>query len=214
MVTAVTEAMSLAVLEPPGACGADIVAGEAQSFGVPMYYGGPYLGFMTCRDAHKRQLPGRIAGETTDMDGHRGFVLTLATREQHIRREKATSNICTNQNLVMLSALMYLTLMGGEGLKEVAGQNVSLLAYLRKELEGLPGYSAAFSAPGFNEFTVKCPVPAAKVVESCLTRGILPGLDLGRWFPEMADRLLIAVTEVKRKADVDRLINALKEAGK
>ena len=164
VVTVVTEALSMALLKPPGECGADIVAGEAQSFGVPMYFGGPYLGFMATQDAHKRQLPGRIAGQTTDVEGRRGFVLTLATREQHIRREKATSNICTNQNLVMLSALMYLTLMGREGLKEVAGHNVSLLAYFIAQLAALTGYQPRFSEPRFNEVTVSCPRPAAEIV--------------------------------------------------
>lgn len=212
LIVVVTEALSLALLQPPGEAGADIVVGEAQSFGVPVYYGGPYLGFMTTRDAYKRQLPGRIAGETVDSEGRRGFVLTLATREQHIRREKATSNICTNQNLVMLSALMYLTLMGSKGLSKVAGQNVSMAAYLRQQIEALPGYSIAFSAPSFNEFTVSCPRPAGEVAQSCLDQGIVPGLDLGRWDAAMEDKLLIAVTETKRKADVDNLINALREA--
>ena len=154
LVTVVSEALSLALLKPPGECGVDIVVGEAQSFGVPVYFGGPYLGFMAARGELTRQLPGRIAGQTVDLDGRRGFVLTLATREQHIRRENATSNICTNQNLVMMAALIYLTLMGGDGLREVAGQNVSLLAYFLAQLESLPGYRLRFNGPRFNEVTL------------------------------------------------------------
>jgi len=211
LIVTVAEALSLALLEPPGALGADIVCGEAQSFGVATAFGGPYLGFMTTRDAHKRQLPGRMAGETVDEDGRRGYVLTLATREQHIRRERATSNICTNQNLVMLSALVYLTLLGRAGLQEVAQHNVSLLAHLRTELEGLPGYAPAFRGPSFNELALRCPRPAAEVVRHCLRRNVLPGLDLGRWDPARADTLLVAVTETKTRADLDALVAALRE---
>ena len=211
LVVVVTEALSLALLETPGAQGADIVVGEAQSFGVGLSYGGPYLGFMATKDSFKRQLPGRIAGETVDLEGRRGYVLTLATREQHIRREKATSNICTNQNLVMLSALMYLTLMGGAGLNEVARHNVSLMAYFRGRLKELKGYAPAHTGPVFNEITLTCPRPAAQVAAACQAKGILPGLDLGRWNPAHANRLLVAVTETKRKADIDALIAALKE---
>jgi len=203
----VNEALSLAALRSPGACGADIVAGEAQSFGVPVSYGGPYLGFMATRHAHVRQLPGRIAGETVDLDGRRGYVLALATREQHIRREKATSNICTNQNLVMLMALFYLTLLGAEGLRTVSAQNVSLLSYLTGKLP--QGYRAAFTGPRFNEVALTCPKPAAQVIEACMQRGIVPGLDLGRWYPQHADKLLVAVTEMKNKAAIDALVNAL-----
>jgi glycine dehydrogenase subunit 1 len=205
------EAMSLALLATPGELGADLVVGEAQSFGVPVAFGGPYLGFMATRDAYKRQLPGRIVGETVDLEGRRGFVLTLATREQHIRREKATSNICTNQNLVMLWALIYLTLMGREGLRQVARDNVSLLAYFRERLGTLPGYALAYGGPSFNEVTVTCPRPAAQIVQACLKRGVVPGLDLARWDPALADKLLVAVTETKNRADIDRLIDALRE---
>jgi glycine dehydrogenase subunit 1 len=203
----VNEALSLALLRPPGVCGADIVAGEAQSFGIPLNYGGPYLGFMATRQAHVRQLPGRIAGETVDLEGRRGYVLALATREQHIRREKATSNICTNQNLVMLAALIYLTLLGAEGLRAVAVQNVSLLGYLLRNLP--PGCRPAFTGPHFNEVALACSQPAARVVEACMERGIVPGLDLGRWYPQHADKLLVAVTELKNRAAIDGLAEAL-----
>ncbi len=211
LIVVVNEALSLAALRSPGGCGADIVAGEAQSFGVPLAYGGPYLGFMATRQAHVRQLPGRIAGETVDLEGRRGYVLALATREQHIRREKATSNICTNQNLVMLQALFYLTLLGAEGLRTVAAQNVALLSYLLSKLPS--GYRPAFSGPRFNEVALTCPRPAAEIVARCMERGVVPGLDLGRWYPAHADTLLVAVTETKNKAMIDELVKALQAAG-
>ena len=211
LVVVVAEALSLALLKPPGESGADLVVGEAQSFGVPTYYGGPYLGFMATRDAHKRQLPGRIAGETVDAEGRRGFVLTLATREQHIRRERATSNICTNQNLVMMAALAYLTVMGAEGLREVAGHNVALMSYFLQGLADLPGWRRTFGGPVFNEVTLTAPGPAAEAVARARARGVLPGIDLGRFDPAQADRLLVAITEVHRKDDVDALLTALRE---
>jgi glycine dehydrogenase subunit 1 len=212
LVASVTEALSLAVLQPPGACGADIVCGEGQSFGVPLAFGGPYLGFMACRDPHKRQLPGRIAGQTVDAEGRRGFVLTLTTREQHIRRERATSNICTNQNLVMLSALIHLTLLGRKGLMEVAAQNVSLMAYFLGKIVQIEGFAPRFEGPRFNEVALRCPKPAAQVLKACQARGILAGLNLGRFEPELADTLLLAITETKTKAQVDALVDALRLA--
>ena len=233
LVVSVNEALSLALLEAPGRLGADIVVGEAQSFGTALQYGGPYLGFMATREAHRRQLPGRIAGATLDVEGRRGFVLTLSTREQHIRRGKATSNICTNENLVMLSALVYLTLMGREGLRAVARRNVSQLRYFLDRLAEAPGYAPAYSAPGFNEVTVRCPRPAAEIVAHCVQRGIVPGLDLARWEDVRAEhrtehhtenhtehrtddrssQLLVAVTETSTKAEIDALIEALIAAG-
>ncbi|MEE8433684.1 MAG: aminomethyl-transferring glycine dehydrogenase subunit GcvPA [bacterium] len=217
LVVSVNEALSLALLETPGRLGADIVVGEAQSFGTALQYGGPYLGFMATREAHRRQLPGRIAGATLDAEGRRGFVLTLATREQHIRRGKATSNICTNENLVMLSALIYLTLMGREGLRDVARRNLSQLRYFLDRLAGARGYAPAFSTPGFNEVTVSCPRPAAEIVARCANRRIVPGLDLARWDDALTDArtdlLLVAVTETSTKAGIDALIEALVEAG-
>lgn len=212
VVASITEALSMALLKPPGESGVDIVAGEAQSFGLATYFGGPYLGFMATRDALKRQLPGRIAGQTTDMEGRRGFVLTLATREQHIRREKATSNICTNQNLMMMAALMYLTLMGRKGLGQVAGQNVSLMHYFLEALKSVPGYTPAFSGPRFNEVTLTCPRPAAEVVAACAGAKILPGVNLAQFDPERKNQLLVAITETKTKEDVDALVKTLKGA--
>ncbi|MEE8396641.1 MAG: aminomethyl-transferring glycine dehydrogenase subunit GcvPA [bacterium] len=212
LVTVIAEALSMALLKPPGESGAAIVAGEAQSFGVPVYFGGPYLGFMTTREEYKRQLPGRIAGQTIDAEGRRGFVLTLATREQHIRREKATSNICSNQNLVMLSALIYLTLLGRHGLEQAARQNVALLAYLLERVATLRGYEPLYSGARFNEVALACPRPAAEIVGACLRRGIAPGIDLGRFDPARSGQLLVAVTETKDKAAIDALVEALEAA--
>jgi len=210
-VVTVNEPLSLGLLESPGAAGADIVAGEGQGFGIPTAFGGPYLGFMATRDKFKRQIPGRIAGETVDEEGQRGYVLTLATREQHIRREKATSNICTNQNLVMVAALIYLTLMGRNGLLQVARHNVSLLAYFLDTLKGVPGYGVAYGSPSFNEVTVKCPRPAREIVARCVERGIVPGHDLGTWSPDWSDHLLVAVTVTKDRQAIDALVEALGE---
>ena len=211
LVTSITEAMSLAVLKSPGDCGADIVAGEAQSFGVPMYFGGPFLGFMATKDAFKRQMPGRIAGQTVDEAGQRGYVLTLATREQHIRREKATSNICTNQNLVMMMAVMYLTLMGREGLKEAAGQNIAKMAYFKDQISKVPGFSLRYSGPNFNEVTLTCPKPAAEIVAACTKKNLLAGYGLGTLGEKSNQELLVAVTENKTRTQIDELINALRE---
>ena len=209
MVVSVNEALSLALLEPPGRLGADVVAGEAMSFGLPLNAGGPYLGFMAVKDALKRQIPGRIAGQTVDEDGRRGFVLTLATREQHIRREKATSNICTNQNLMMVAALINLTLLGREGLLESAGHNVALMAYLKDKLTALPGITPAFDAPVFNEIALRCPVPAGEIAARCMRADMAPGLALGFANPAWDDLLLVNVTETKSAADVDALVDAL-----
>ena len=210
LIVAVNEALSMALLEPPGKLGADLVAGEAQSFGLPLNYGGPYLGFMAVQEKFMRQIPGRIAGRTVDQEGRPGFVLTLSTREQHIRRERATSNICTNQNLMMLAALMHLTLLGREGLAQAARQNVSLMAYLRQELATLPGFTPALSGAVFNELTLRCPLPAAQVVAQCAAAEVVPGLDLGRVSPAWENLLLVNVTETKRREDVDALVDALK----
>ncbi len=213
LVVVVNEPHSLSVLKPPGACGADIVAGEAQGFGIPQLFGGPYLGFLAARQKHVRQIPGRLAGMGKDADGRRGFMLTLAAREQHIRRSRATSNICSNQNLVMVACLAYLTLMGRAGLLETAHQNVSRMHYFLERIkQEAPSYQMAFSGAVFNEVALECPLPAATVVERCLQRDLLPGLDLRSLRPEDANRLLVAVTEVKDKPQLDALVAGLKEA--
>ena len=161
LIVAVTEAISLAFLKSPGACGADIVVAEGQSFGVPLSFGGPYVGLFATREKYARQIPGRLVGEAYDKEGRRGFVLTLATREQHIRREKATSNICTNEGLIALAATVYLETMGRRGLQEVAEQCAQKAAYAARRIAELKGFSIPFTAPRFNEFVVTAPTPAA-----------------------------------------------------
>ena len=207
----VTEALSMALLEAPGRLGADIVTGEAQSFGIPLSYGGPYLGFMSCRKEFIRQLPGRISGQTKDVEGNRGFVLTLATREQHIRRERATSNICTNQALCALRATIFLESLGKEGLRELALQNTRKAAYALDVLTGIPGLKRKFQGPAFNEFVLEFPKPWAQVNEGLKARNILGGLDLGAVDPELSNCALLCVTELKTRTDIDRLARALEE---
>jgi len=208
----VGEAVSLGLLEAPGKLGADIVAGEAQSFGLPPSYGGPYLGFMACRKQYVRQLPGRIAGQTRDVDGNRGFVLTLATREQHIRREKATSNICTNQALCAVRATIFLESLGGEGLREMARQNIQKSAYARDRIARLPGVRKKFSGPAFNEFVCEFPKPWKDINRILQGKGILGGISLEPHYPALRDCALICVTEKHTKDDIDRLAQAMKEA--
>jgi glycine dehydrogenase subunit 1 len=207
----VAEALSLGILEAPGKLGADIVAGEAQSFGIPLSYGGPYLGFMACMKDFVRQLPGRIAGQTTDVDGNRGFVLTLATREQHIRREKATSNICTNQALCALRATIFLESLGKDGLREMAWQNVQKAGYALNALTRVPGVRRKFAGPHFNEFVIELPKPWASVEKALKDVGILAGLGLGESFPELANCGLVCVTDKHAKEDIDRLARSLRE---
>ncbi|MGD1009112.1 MAG: aminomethyl-transferring glycine dehydrogenase subunit GcvPA [Candidatus Aminicenantales bacterium] len=211
-VAVVAEALSMGLLESPGALGADIVTGEGQSFGIPLSFGGPYLGFMACRKEYVRQLPGRIAGQTTDVDGLRGFVLTLATREQHIRRERATSNICTNQALCALRATIFLETLGKDGLREMAWQNAQKAAYALDALTAVPGVRRRFSGPVFNEFVLEFPKPWAKVDAALREKGILGGLGLEGAYGELKDCALVSVTELKRKDDIDRLGRAVKEA--
>src|SRR6184192_3542486 len=165
LVVVVTEAMSFGLLRSPGACGADIVVAEGQSFGVPLSFGGPYVGLFATRDRFARQIPGRLVGEAYDKQGRRGFVLTLATREQHIRREKATSNICTNEGLIALAATIYMETMGRRGVQEAAQQCAQKAHYAAREIAKLKGFSLPYSAPFFNEFVVKAPVAAAPLLD-------------------------------------------------
>ncbi len=210
-VAVVAEALSLGLLEAPGALGADIVTGEMQSFGIPLSFGGPYLGFMACRKEYVRQLPGRVTGQTTDVDGLRGFVLTLATREQHIRRERATSNICTNQALCALRATIFLESLGREGLREMAWQNAQKAAYALDALTAIPGVRRKFSGPPFNEFVIETPRPWAEVEAALRGKGLIGGLGLGPAYPELGQAALVCVTELRRKEDIDRLVRALRE---
>lgn len=210
LVVVVAEAMSLAALKAPGQCGADIVCGEAQSFGIPMSFGGAYCGFFAVQEKYQRQIPGRLVGQAFDGQGRLGYVLTLATREQHIRREKATSNICTNQGLYALMATIYLALLGREGLKEVAEQNVQKAHYAAQQIAALDGYKLKFAAPFFNEFVVTCPQPAAEVLDQLAKKKIVGGLPLARCFSDMKNELLVCVTETTSKKQIDALVMALK----
>ena len=203
LIVTVTEPLSLAVINPPSE--ADIVAGEAQSFGVPVAFGGPYLGFLATREKFVRQMPGRLVGQTVDTEGRRGFVLTLATREQHIRREKATSNICTNQSLCALAATIYLCLLGKEGLKALAGQNLAKAHYAAQQLQAVSGTELPLVGPYFNEFVVKTPGSAEDLLGELRREKILGGVSLGQFYPELRDHLLVCVTETISKATIDRM---------
>src|SRR5262245_40636477 len=209
LVVAISEPMSLGVLKSPGACGADIVAGETQSFGIPLSYGGPYCGMFATLDKYVRQMPGRLVGEARDDQGRRGYVLTLSTREQHIRREKATSNICTNQGLFALMATIYLATMGKRGVQEVARQNLQKAHYAATQIGKLDGFALNFSSPFFNEFVVRTPGPSSHVIRRLLDRKIIGGIALGNHYPEMKDSMLVCVTETAKKEAIDNLVDAL-----
>jgi glycine dehydrogenase subunit 1 len=208
LVVAVAEGVSLGVVKPPSE--ADIVAMEAQSFGLPPSYGGPFAGVIASRDTFVRQMPGRLAGQTIDTDGKRGFVLTLATREQHIRREKATSNICTNQALCALAATVHLTLLGKEGLREMAEQNVAKAQFAIAELEKIPGVKRAFDGPFFNEFALEFP-RSVRMINGDLLRDKIAGpLALGTAYPELTKHGLVCVTETTPRAEIERFAAAVK----
>jgi glycine dehydrogenase subunit 1 len=209
LVVVVAEALSLALLQAPGALGADIVCGEAQSFGVPMGIGGPHLGFLGSRQRFVRQLPGRLVGETVDTEGRRGFVLTLATREQHIRRERATSNICTNQGLCLLMATVYLALLGRRGLRRLAEINLAKAEYAKSRVRETPGLTLPLAAPTFNEFAVGVPDAAAAALNRALDAGIVGGLDLAHEAPELGPAVLVCTTECASREAIGRLIAAL-----
>jgi len=208
-VVVVTEAISFGLLKTPGSCGADIVVGEGQSWGVPMSFGGPHVGIFATQEKFVRQMPGRLCGVAYDKDGNRGFVLTLSTREQHIRREKATSNICTNQGLIALAATIYMESMGKKGLQEVAVQNTQKSAYAKRQIAGVNGYSIPFSAPTFNEFVVRGPRPAIEVLESVREKGIIGGLALSKYYGGHENDILVAVTETNTRDQIDALAAAL-----
>jgi glycine dehydrogenase subunit 1 len=201
--------LSLGVLKPPGDYGADIALGEGQPLGNPMSFGGPYLGFLATTEKLVRRMPGRIAGATVDLDGNRGFVLTLQTREQHIRREKATSNICSNEALNALAACVYLSVMGKEGLGEVAELCLQKAHYARDRMMGLPGFSVPFSAPFFKEFVVKGPSSFGSLSARLAGRKTLVGPDLQEAYPELNGCFLVAVTEKRTRAEIDALADGL-----
>ena len=195
--------ISLGVLRPPADYGADIAVGEGQPLGNPLSFGGPYLGFFAAGQKHIRRMPGRLIGRTSDVDGTRGFVMTMQTREQHIRRDRATSNICTNEALNALAAVAYLSTMGKQGLREAAEQSLQKAHYAARTIDGLKGYRLRFDQPFFKEFVVECDRPAAEVVSALARDGFLAGLDLGRLYPGMENSLLVAVTEKRTKDEID-----------
>ncbi|HSK71655.1 MAG TPA: aminomethyl-transferring glycine dehydrogenase subunit GcvPA [Pyrinomonadaceae bacterium] len=211
LIVVVTEAISFGLLKSPGAYGADIVVAEGQSFGVPMSFGGPFVGLFACKEKYVRQMPGRLAGVAYDKNGKRGFVLTLATREQHIRRDKATSNICTNQGLIALAATIYLETMGKQGLQEVAYQNAQKAAYAARKIAEISGFDLPFSAPKFNEFIVRAPKNANEILEKLrLEKGIIGGLPLSWHYNDYPNDFLICVTEMNTKEQIDNLVEGLK----
>ncbi len=207
---AFTEPVAFGAIKSPGELGADIVAGEGQSLGIPMAFGGPLLGMFACKEEHARTMPGRLVGETTDTNGNRGYVLTMSTREQHIRREKATSNICSNENLCALMATVYMALCGKEGFRELALSNLSAAHYLKDGLCAVTGITGKFNnTPFFNEFVIRIGGKGATTfLEELKALGILGGLDLGRWYPELADCVLVNATEMHTVAQLDRFIAA------
>ena len=208
-IVVVTEAISLGLLKSPGSCGADIVVGEGQSFGIPMSFGGPHVGIFATQDKFVRQMPGRLCGIAYDKNGNRGFTLTLSTREQHIRREKATSNICTNQGLIALAATIYMEAMGKQGLQEVAEQNAQKAAYAKSKIAELEGYSIPFSSPTFNEFVVRGPKPATEILGSVREKGIIGGLALSKYYNGRENEFLVCVTETASRGNIDKLIASL-----
>jgi glycine dehydrogenase subunit 1 len=206
-----TNPMALGMLKPPGEFGADIVTGEGQPLGLPLSFGGPYLGFFATRTQYVRRMSGRLVGETVDDRGQRAYVLTLTAREQHIRRDKATSNICTNQGLMALAATLYLSFLGKHGLRQVAELCYHKAHYTADQIAGLKGFSLWSDQPFFNEFVVECPISANQVNQQLLEEQILGGYDLGQDFPELKNHLLVAVTEMNTKDDIDTFVDALSE---
>ena len=214
MIVGFSEAVAYGILAPPGVLGADIVAGEGQSLGVPVSYGGPYLGIFATQERFVRNMPGRLVGETVDVEEKRGFVLTLATREQHIRRERATSNICTNEGLCALMATIFLSCLGREGLKELAEMNLSKTEYAKKVVSGIRQCKLNFTAPTFNEFVLEIEGEPEKVLETLRKEKIVGGLPLAKFYPELPHHLLITVTEMIRKEEIDHWAEALEKAMK
>ncbi len=209
LIVSIAEAISLGIVRPP--VEADIVSMEAQSFGVALSYGGPYCGVIAAKEKYLRQMPGRLAGQTTDKQGRRGFVLTLSTREQHIRREKATSNICTNQALVALMATIYMTVYGKEGIRELAVQNLAKAQYAAQRLSGAPGTKLLFGqSPRFHEFVLETAIAPERINAGLLQQKIIGGLPLGKWYPELSHASLWCATELTTREDIDRTAAALK----
>jgi glycine dehydrogenase subunit 1 len=208
----VVNPIALGLFKSPGELGADIVVGEGQPLGIPLSFGGPYLGFFAVRMEYVRRIAGRIVGETVDQDGRRAFVMTLRPREQDIRREKATSNICTNQGLMSLTAAIYLSLMGRSGLRKVAELCYHKAHYAANRIGALKGFVVDTSKPFFHEFVVKCPRSVQEINQRLIEKGIIGGYDLGQDYPHLKDHMLICVTEMNTRDEIDALVDGLKEA--
>jgi glycine dehydrogenase subunit 1 len=212
LLVVITDPISLGMLKAPGSFGADIVVGDAQQCGNQLSFGGPSAGYMATRTQFIRQLPGRLAGMTLDKNGKRAFTLTLQTREQHIRRANATSNICTNQALNALTMLVYLSLIGPNGLKQLAELSLRRAHYLADALTAVPGVSLKFNAPYFSEFVIETSAPAAKVLAALAEENILGGIDLAQFFPQHRNCILVSVTEMNSVAELDKYAQALPKA--
>jgi glycine dehydrogenase subunit 1 len=213
LLVVVTHPISLGMLKPPGELGADIVVADGQSLGNGLNFGGPYLGIFACRQKHVRKSAGRLVGQTVDADGRRGFVLTLATREQHIRRARATSNICTNQALCALAASVHLAALGKRGIRTLAELCYHKAHYAAERIAALDGYQVLDDRPFFNEFVIRCPAPVQAINSEILNRwGIIGGYDLGRDYPHLEDHMLVCVTEVQSKSLIDAFVQALSRA--
>ena len=211
LVCIVANPTALLMLKTPASMGADIVVGEAQPFGIPLWYGGPYLGFFTTKKSYVHKMAGRLIGETVDNRGQRAYVLTLTSREQHIKRERATSNICTNQGLLALASAVYMSTLGKTGLQQVANLCYQKAHYAASELSKIDGFGLCFSEPFFHEFVLCCPKPASEVNEYLLEHGIFGGYDLGKDYPALKNHILMAFTEMNSKQEIDTLVEVLKE---
>ncbi len=203
--------IALGIIKPPSVFDADIVTGEGQPLGIPMSFGGPYLGLFATKKEYVRKMAGRLAGETIDSRGQRGYVLTLSTREQHIRRENASSNICTNQGLIALASTVYLSLLGKSGMQDLANLNYQRAHYAADQISTVPGFSVNPIQPFFNEFVVQCPVPASEVNQTLLKHDILGGYELFKHYPSLKHELLVAVTEMTARSEIDYLVSVLEE---
>ncbi len=211
LVCIVANPTALLMLKTPAEMGADIVVGEAQPFGIPLWYGGPYLGFFTTKKSYVHKMAGRLIGETVDNRGQRSYVLTLTAREQHIKRERATSNICSNQGLLALASAVYMATLGKTGLQQVANLCYQKAHYAASELSKIDGFGLCFSDPFFHEFVLCCPKPASEVNEYLLEHGIFGGYDLSKDYPSLQNHILVAVTEMNSKQEIDTLVEVLKE---
>lgn len=207
-----TESMSMGILNPPGRYGVDIVAAEGQSFGNYPSFGGPFVGLLCAKKEYLRNLPGRLVGQTKDSEGRPGYVLTLSTREQHIRRDKATSNICTNHSLCALRTAIYLSTVGYQGLREIALKNFQLTEYLKKQLADISGVQLSYTGTTFNEFVLKLPISTDAFISKMEESKIMPGIPLSKWFSERRNEILITVTETKTKEDLDQFVECIRKA--